>query len=52
MKTWFPQNNMDVDQVIQPLTDLIEQITSSLDQAHCVVSLFFDLGKAFDTVNH
>ena len=34
------------------LIDLIEHLTSSLDQAHYVVSLFFDLGKAFDTVNH
>ena len=34
------------------LTDLIEQRTSSLDQAHYVVSLFLDLSKGFDTVNH
>lgn len=30
------------------LIDLIEEITSSLDQGH----LFLDLSKAFDTVNH
>ena len=33
------------------LIDLIEEITSSLDQGHYVVSLFLDLSKAFDTVN-
>ena len=34
------------------LIDLIEEITSSLDQGHYVVSLFLDLSKAFDTVKH
>ena len=34
------------------LIDLIEEITSSLDQGHYVVSLFLDLSKAFDTVNY
>ena len=43
---------MDLDQVLQPLIDLIEEITSSLDKGLYVVSLFLDLSKAFDTVNH
>ena len=43
---------MDLDQVLQPLIDLIEEITSSLDEGLYVVSLFSDLSKAFDTVNH
>ena len=34
------------------LIDLIEEITSSLDEGLCVVSLFLDLSEAFNTVNH
>ena len=34
------------------LIDLIQEITSSLDQGHYVVSLFLDLSKAFDLVSH
>lgn len=33
------------------LVDLIEQITKSLDKGEFAVTLFFDLSKAFDTVN-
>ena len=43
---------MDLDQVLQiDLIDLIEE-TPSLDKGPYVVSLFLDLNKAFDTVNH
>ena len=34
------------------LVDLIEEISTSLDQGNYAVSIFLDLGKAFDTVNH
>ena len=34
-----------------PLT-VIEQITKSLDNGEFAVTLFLDLSKAFDTVNH
>ena len=34
------------------LIDLIEEITTRLDQGDYVVSLFLDLSKAFDTVSH
>lgn len=33
------------------LVDLIEQITKSLDNGEFAITLFFDLSKAFDTVN-
>ena len=34
------------------LIDLTEEISSSLDKGLYVVSLFLDLSKAFNTVNH
>ena len=34
------------------LVDLLEQITKSVDNGEFVITLFLDLSKAFDTVNH
>ena len=34
------------------LVDLIEEISTSLDQGSYAVTIFLDLSKAFDTVNH
>ena len=34
------------------LVELTEQITSALDQKKCIIGVFIDLKKAFDTVDH
>uniref|UniRef100_A0A3Q2ZQH6 Reverse transcriptase domain-containing protein n=1 Tax=Kryptolebias marmoratus TaxID=37003 RepID=A0A3Q2ZQH6_KRYMA len=34
------------------LMDLIEQITTAVDQKQCCVSIYVDLKKAFDTIDH
>ena len=34
------------------LVDLIEEITATLDKGDYAVSIFLDLSKDFDTVNH
>ena len=34
------------------LVDLLEQITKSIDNGEFAITLFLDLSKAFDTVNH
>ena len=34
------------------LVDLIDEITKALDEEKYAVSIFLDLSKAFDTVNH
>ena len=34
------------------MVDLIDEITKALDEENYAVSLFLDLSKAFDTVNH
>ena len=34
------------------LVDLIDEITKALDEENYAISIFLDLSKAFDTVNH
>ena len=34
------------------LVDLIDEITKALDEDNYAISIFLDLSKAFDTVNH
>ena len=34
------------------LVDLVEEISTTLDEGDYAVSIFLDFSKAFDTVNH
>ena len=34
------------------LVDLIDEITKALDEENYAISIFLDLSKAFDTINH
>ena len=34
------------------LTELVDEITASLDNKLCTMGVFIDLKKAFDTVDH
>ena len=34
------------------LVDLIDEITKALDKENYAISIFLDLSRAFDTVNH
>ena len=34
------------------LLELTEEITSALDQKKCIIGVFIDLKKAFDTLDH
>ena len=34
------------------LTELVDEITASLDKKLCTMGVFIDLKKAFDTVDH
>ena len=44
--------SMVLDQEKILLTDLLEQITKSIDNGEFAITLFLDLSKAFDTVSH
>ena len=43
---------MPVSTTVDCLVDLVEEISTTLDRGDYAVTIFLDLSKAFDTVNH